>query len=527
MSQAAHRNWFGRFLRPLIVAQVWAFFICAPSLARTTTVSGRYTHHWAYYSAPVRLACVLALGFAIFLIGEMVRQKSQKWFSRIVLLAGLAAVFAVTWRMMIFANVVENDHFLLYLGFLAILLVSGTFVSRRYQLTFTAWTRLAGTCTMMAALTVPVFWANMFMKPVYSLPPVATLELAGSVSQPRASKLPEENVYIFILDEWPYRLTFENKQVKPQLPRLKALSKEALVFHDAHSTGTDTFDGVPGLLFQRDDEFAIQNGNVGFRDSAGDFTPTRDLPNVFGMAKGQGYRTYMVGVYHPYHVLLGDSVDCVRSTSFHQWRPEGIGNRAIEFYGLVLTDIFGQWVTKNILKTEAIKVNRAFVRNTSVSLAFTQAIIEDPLHGQFAVLHIPLPHFPFCYSPEGLKSIQVEYPIDSTELLTEQLAYTDGIVGEILEQIREAGKYDSSTIIFTSDHNWRADPTISSDDIETKTHVPLFIKLPNQTESQEFGDRVSLSRLVKLLDAFQAAENDFTQLRERLQKGEFSGNDTE
>jgi hypothetical protein len=119
-------------------------------------------------------------------------------------------------------------------------------------------------------------------------------------------------------------------------------------------------------------------------------------------------------------------------------------------------------------------------------------------------LHVLMPHAPWHYLPSG-----VQYPyrnfngrgmkadrdwgpgiIDQNHqrhLL--QLAYTDKLVGELVQRLREQGLYDRSLLLVTADHGDGFDvgdpPRVPGErNAHSLLWVPLFIKAPNQTKGR-------------------------------------------
>jgi Sulfatase len=113
-------------------------------------------------------------------------------------------------------------------------------------------------------------------------------------------------------------------------------------------------------------------------------------------------------------------------------------------------------------------------------------------------LHILLPHAPWRYTPSGneynfktfgraFKSDQTPAPI--VELAHErhllQLAYTDRLVGQVIDKLKAQGTWDKSLVVMSADHGegWvpgekprSLGPTNASD----LMWVPAFIKAPGQ-----------------------------------------------
>ncbi|HEV3496866.1 MAG TPA: sulfatase-like hydrolase/transferase, partial [Actinomycetes bacterium] len=124
-------------------------------------------------------------------------------------------------------------------------------------------------------------------------------------------------------------------------------------------------------------------------------------------------------------------------------------------------------------------------------------------------LHILLPHQPWKYLPSG---VQYSYPpinfgYDRKVGWTKQappvqlgqqrhllqLAYTDRLVGEIVQRLKTQGLFDKALVIMTADHGisftpGQAQRTLQDRNAHELMWVPLFIKSPHQ-RSAKIDDR--------------------------------------
>lgn len=117
------------------------------------------------------------------------------------------------------------------------------------------------------------------------------------------------------------------------------------------------------------------------------------------------------------------------------------------------------------------------------------SIIENQSRPTFAVFHYPIPHDPFVFDADGPRSIfEVRGKYDVPGYLN-NLAFLDRVLGEIIQTLKKAGKFDSSLLIFTTDHSWRWDPKVKN-----KKHGCLFIKLPGQERGAIINEPVEIYR---------------------------------
>ena len=115
-------------------------------------------------------------------------------------------------------------------------------------------------------------------------------------------------------------------------------------------------------------------------------------------------------------------------------------------------------------------------------------------------LHVLLPHAPWKYLPDGrvynagsLGSPVVAGSIWPTALdqLNQkrhllQLAYTDKVIGGVIQRLKDQGLYDRSLVLMTADHGEGFTPgdrtrTLGPKNAADLMWVPLFIKAPHQT----------------------------------------------
>jgi hypothetical protein len=117
------------------------------------------------------------------------------------------------------------------------------------------------------------------------------------------------------------------------------------------------------------------------------------------------------------------------------------------------------------------------------------------------LLHLLLPHQPWKYLPSGAQYSypRINFGYDKkvgwttqkppVELARQrhllQLAYTDRLVGEVVQRLRAQGLYDKALVILTADHGisftpGKAPRTLQDGNAHELMWVPLFVKTPQQ-----------------------------------------------
>jgi hypothetical protein len=117
-------------------------------------------------------------------------------------------------------------------------------------------------------------------------------------------------------------------------------------------------------------------------------------------------------------------------------------------------------------------------------------------------LHLLLPHAPWRYLPSAVeynfKTFGRGFPSDKTptpirelahERMLLQLAYTDRLVGQVIDKLKAQGMWDDALVVLTADHGtgWTPGEKPRSLGVRNVPHlmwVPLFVKAPGQREGR-------------------------------------------
>jgi hypothetical protein len=117
----------------------------------------------------------------------------------------------------------------------------------------------------------------------------------------------------------------------------------------------------------------------------------------------------------------------------------------------------------------------------------------------FYYLHTLMPHQPWRFSPSGGRVAAGDLPLADEERWVDepwlvdslrqrhliQTAYTDRLLGKLLDRLDEAGIYDDALVVVTADHGVRFDAGTpgrhyEEDGADELLWVPLFVKAPRQ-----------------------------------------------
>lgn len=487
----------GRARESLLICQVWAFLLFLPGIAEITAERSRYLLFWTTSDLLLHIAAVVALGLALFGVGCLIRLLPRSVANTLITLAAIVALFFVVQGLVYTWCEAAYPYTAAPLGVVTGFLTLVLSAHPRFSL---AWARqkLARGAMLMGAVPV-VFWGMCLTYgsyPPHEYPPV---EAVAERPDPKADA-PPDNVYIFVMDSWSYRLTFDHTgAARPELPAVHAFAGEACVFTEGYSPGCQTLESLPRLLFQRRELFVLHGGRTGFWNSE-QFIPCGDAPSLFTEARARNYRTYMVGWHNPYHTLLQDKCDYVHSVSSQQLVGPGALERFAAIYWRVAGQLTGPVLNGPCRCSDYLQLNYAFAWQNEDLQRHAKAVLADPRPtGQFAVLHLPAPHTPFVCRPDGLRELNAPYDFTDETLARDHLAYADRMIGDFLDQLRKSGKYDNSIIVLTSDHSWREDPTLQRT-ARDLTHVPVLIRFPGQKQRVTVTAPFSTSALGELLE---------------------------
>ena len=284
-----------------------------------------------------------------------------------------------------------------------------------------------------------------------------------------AKKLPR--VVWFIADEWDYRLTFVDRPPSLALPELDRLRKEAIFTENAHPPGQETKISIPGYYTGRLVAEVRFDGpwesHMWYRGESVE-SPWNAQPNVFQHARELGVNTALVDWFQPTcRILTG--------LSFCSWLP-----MAIQYNSM--GDTFGEVLLhqpRSLFETNLFSLfGRALSadQQTGVYHAIVgeaEQLIGDTNFG-FTLVHLPIPHAPHAYNRKTGEFTLGNSPIGG---YVDSLALLDRTVGEVRQTMERAGTWDSTTVLFTSDHHYRQDAAL---DGKTDPRIPYLLKLAGQ-----------------------------------------------
>lgn len=317
----------------------------------------------------------------------------------------------------------------------------------------------------------------------------------------------DHRVVLLLMDELDQRLVFEKRPEGLELPEFDRLRDEGLYASQAFAPSDWTVSSVPMQITSRLAHGAHINGpdslQVNWKDEDGR-SEWSDADTLFHWAHGEGKDIGVVGTYHPYCRLFAEFLtECtfVQHDGPHMQRL--MPNLAKHLEGLVYVlpapvpfrlDAF-TWAGANtqlhqVYQYDAIKGHQATLS------AAEQLVMRADL--DLVYIHTYAPH------PAGVYRAGYGYfdPEANDFTLGPDTDYIDNLVladrtlGHLRQTMEEAGTWDETTFIISSDHGYRSsiwsDPT--KDDgrdgllSEPTDHRIVFLAKPpgSQTETRHY-----------------------------------------
>ncbi len=294
----------------------------------------------------------------------------------------------------------------------------------------------------------------------------------------------------FIFDEMDQRQTFEGRLPDVKLPVIDRLRDESLYANNAYPPGSWTIRSLPALFIGKriskaeplsSDELAITFCGT---DRAVRWSHE---PNVFSGARAMGFNTAVIGGYHPYCRIINKNVS---SCFWQPWdpfesgpKPTLVGTMAEQFaIGLGVFDPSHRLLSRRSeeIRAEVLKgVLHEVLYHAGIYtniLEESRKVIADPNFG-LIVVHWPIPHPPSIYdrSTQRLRDSQVNVTDTS---YADNLVLVDRTLGLIRRDLEASGRWDSITLIVSSDHWLRK--SLWRYEGEVDHRIPFMLKLAGQ-----------------------------------------------
>ena len=290
-----------------------------------------------------------------------------------------------------------------------------------------------------------------------------------------------QRVVWFICDEWDYRLTFIDRDRTLALPEIDRLRDHALFAENAFPPGPETPVSIPGYYTGRLVSAVEYQGprqlGVKFQGESG-LVPWSTQSNYFARARDLGFDTALVEWFHPTCRVLDGLTFCRwwEMAMQHNSMGHGLGqilrNQARSLFESNLFSLFGRALTHDQQTT------------TYAAMVSAGEDVANQTDYGFTVVHLPIPHAPNAYDRRTGQFTLGNSPIRG---YVDSLALLDRSIGEIRRSMENAGTWDPSTILFTSDHPYREAESL---DGKSDPRIPYLLKMASQRESGVYNQPV-------------------------------------
>jgi hypothetical protein len=204
--------------------------------------------------------------------------------------------------------------------------------------------------------------------------------------------------------------------------------------------------------------------------------PWSAQPSVFDGARALGANTAMLEWYHPTCRILN-------SLSYCEWWPMAMQHNSMgESFREILPN-----QTRSLFETNLFSPfgrSLTLEQQTGVYKAImlqAERLLGDRRFG-FTLVHLPVPHGPHAYDRRTGTFTLGNSPIAG---YIDSLALLDRTVGEMRRNMENAGTWDATTVLFTSDHSYRDAAQL---DGRGDGRIPYLLKLASQKETVTYRE---------------------------------------
>ncbi len=273
----------------------------------------------------------------------------------------------------------------------------------------------------------------------------------------------------FLFDGMDQRLSFVERPSTLKLPEIDRFRDEAVYARNAYTPAGNTLWAMPALITGRPVQYARPSRSdelmITFADSA-QAVGWSTQENVFSKARAVGANTALVGYYHPYCRVIGQSLtSCWWETDW--WRPVGMDDPDVSvpdaMVGVVPAMLDGmraalplvwragvlQRAVDSLQRTGSVeKQRREHIKHYRSILERTKQVATDSTLG-LVLVHWPIPHLPGIYSRST-----GELTSSGESGYLDNLALVDRTLGEMRRAMERAGVWDETVVLVTSDHHF-------------------------------------------------------------------------
>jgi hypothetical protein len=277
-----------------------------------------------------------------------------------------------------------------------------------------------------------------------------------------------------IFDETDQRLAFDQRPPGVKMPEFDRLRGESVSATNAFPPGPGTIISMPALITGQRVTAAEPRSAIDLELTFADGKRVswKDAPSIFSAARELGVNTALVGWYHPYDRVLGQSLNYCSWYPLMQVQPVP----AVTFGEATVQELeCGLW---------DVRYRHQFIDTCRASLADSLSLVTNSNYG-LVCLHLPPPHKPGVFNPTtGRFSV---WPVSPVRGYFNNLPLADLFLGTIRKAMERSGQWDRSWVIISSDHHWRWS---SYYDGRNDYRVPFIIKAPGGGPAHSYAPAI-------------------------------------
>lgn len=328
------------------------------------------------------------------------------------------------------------------------------------------------------------------------------------------------SIYILVFDAWSCSRTFTPEQLA-KMSGLTGFLNQADRFNNAQSCGPFTHVSFPRFIYQTDPGMREMTYDEVQKSVRKNWFRQYGFTSIFDLSD-RHYKT-VLGYYLYYPSIIGDRVDyCSRYTGDSALRLNINFLRELLFSQVEFLRHLGIGVAGPTTRWDLGTDHLVSQQNTRKKLA---NILRGLPAMNIALLHIPFPHDPYQFRPDGSPRDPIlteKADLSDVPGYMDNLGYADTLLVDFIEALKRRGDFDSSLIVLVSDHTWGYDPAqpypgdanhdfFKGDDLSEFSytrHVPLIIKHPGQSVARTFSQSVSCWDLYQLFSQYLAQPSE-------------------
>lgn len=308
---------------------------------------------------------------------------------------------------------------------------------------------------------------------VLNIAEMARIIRASGVAPPLAAKIKAPatgrvRVVWLVFDEMDFGLSFPRRPPQIRLPEFDRLRSESLFATAAYQPGPGTEMAMPTLITGKVVYHAKEAGadkllvNFSPQGSPVDWA---EMDNVFSDARAAHLNAGVVGWYLPYCRLLHSSItDCDWESIY------SIVHDRPSFW----TSVLDQLDATTPVESRVRGMQRL---DSMISVAERMALDRDL---SLVLIHLPIPHGPPIYDRGRFRTTPFDLRKD---WFFDNVLLADRVLGKIRLAMQDAGQWNDSVIIVTSDHSLRQ---FMMPHPHPTPLVPFMVKMRRQMAGTDF-----------------------------------------